>query len=68
MVERQQWWRLPHKIPTCSALNHLAGCSQISFAQQLRNDTSLLAVVNAYDARAKATGSYVDYAYHVVVS
>ncbi|XAO25004.1 dihydropyrimidinase [Cryptococcus bacillisporus CA1280] len=40
----------------------------ISFAQQNRWEESLLQVVENYDARAKATGSYCDYAYHVIIT
>lgn len=43
--------------------------TMITFACQTRSeeDASLLSVVERYDARAKATGSYIDYAYHVII-
>ena len=46
--------------------------TMLTFAAQTRSslpqNRSLLQVVDAYDARAKATGSYVDYGYHVILA
>ena len=41
----------------------------ITFAAQTRSDEdrSLLKVVEAYNARANATGSYIDYGFHVII-
>jgi dihydropyrimidinase len=41
----------------------------ITFATQTRNeaDRSLIKVVEAYNARAEATGSYVDYGFHIII-
>ncbi|KAJ7483440.1 putative aminohydrolase [Mycena latifolia] len=41
----------------------------ITFATQTRaeEDRSLLKVVEAYNARAEATGSYIDYAFHIII-
>lgn len=41
----------------------------ITFATQTRadEDRSLIKVVEAYNARAEATGSYVDYGFHVII-
>ncbi|KAJ6483629.1 putative aminohydrolase [Mycena vitilis] len=43
--------------------------TMITFAAQSRReeDRSLLKVVEAYSARAETTGSYVDYAFHVII-
>ncbi|KAJ6580772.1 putative aminohydrolase [Mycena capillaripes] len=43
--------------------------TMITFATQTRaeEDRSLLKVVEAYNARAEATGSYIDYAFHVII-
>jgi dihydropyrimidinase len=40
--------------------------TMISFAVQTRDDKSLLAVVDAYNKRAEATGSYIDYGFHII--
>ncbi|KAJ7653054.1 putative aminohydrolase [Mycena polygramma] len=44
--------------------------TMITFAAQSRReeDRSLLKVVEAYSARAEATGSYIDYAFHVIIA
>lgn len=41
----------------------------ITFATQTRaeEDRSLLSVVKAYNSRAEATGSYVDYGFHLII-
>ncbi|THW36189.1 D-hydantoinase [Aureobasidium pullulans] len=41
----------------------------ITFATQTRDeeDRSLIKVVEAYNARAEATGSYIDYGFHVII-
>ncbi|KAJ7691958.1 putative aminohydrolase [Mycena rosella] len=41
----------------------------ITFATQTRaeEDRSLLKVVEAYNGRAQATGSYIDYAFHIII-
>ncbi|KAJ6141521.1 hypothetical protein N7470_009911 [Penicillium chermesinum] len=41
----------------------------ITFATQTRaeEDKSLLDVIKAYSARAEATGSYVDYGFHIII-
>lgn len=41
----------------------------ITFATQTRDETdrSLIKVVEAYSARAEATGSYIDYGFHVII-
>ena len=41
----------------------------ITFATQTRKDSdkSLIKVVEAYNARAEATGSYIDYGFHVII-
>lgn len=41
----------------------------ITFATQTRDeaDRSLIKVVEAYNARAEATGSYVDYGFHIII-
>ncbi|KAJ5720416.1 uncharacterized protein N7483_008350 [Penicillium malachiteum] len=41
----------------------------ITFATQTRaeEDRSLINVVKAYNARAEATGSYVDYGFHIII-
>lgn len=41
----------------------------ITFATQTRaeEDKSLIDVVKAYNARAEATGSYVDYGFHIII-
>lgn len=41
----------------------------INFAAQTRSedDRSLLGVVDRYDQRAQATGSYIDYSYHMII-
>ncbi|EIN10308.1 aminohydrolase [Punctularia strigosozonata HHB-11173 SS5] len=40
--------------------------TMIPFAVQTRNDKSMLAVVNAYSKKAQASGSYIDYGFHVI--
>jgi dihydropyrimidinase len=41
----------------------------ITFATQTRDDAdrSLIKVVEAYNARAEATGSYIDYGFHIII-
>jgi len=41
----------------------------ITFATQTRaeEDKSLINVIKAYNARAEATGSYVDYGFHIII-
>ena len=41
----------------------------ITFATQTRDesDRSLLGVVEAYNARANSTGSYIDYGFHIII-
>lgn len=41
----------------------------ITFATQTREeeDRSLIKVVEAYNARAESTGSYVDYGFHIII-
>ena len=41
----------------------------ITFATQTRaeEDKSLIKVVEAYNERAEATGSYIDYGFHVII-
>ncbi|KAJ7036620.1 putative aminohydrolase [Mycena alexandri] len=43
--------------------------TMVTFATQTRaeEDRSLLKVVEAYNARAQATGSYIDYAFHIII-
>lgn len=43
--------------------------TMITFATQTRaeEDRSLLGVVEAYNARAEATGSYADYGFHIII-
>ncbi|KAJ6465222.1 putative aminohydrolase [Mycena vitilis] len=43
--------------------------TMITFATQTRSeeDRSLLKVVEAYDARAETTGSYIDYGFHIII-
>ncbi|KAH0348249.1 dicarboxylic amino acid permease, partial [Aureobasidium melanogenum] len=43
--------------------------TMITFATQSRaeEDRSLLGVVEAYNARAEATGSYIDYGFHIII-
>lgn len=43
--------------------------TMITFATQTRaeEDKSLLGVVEAYNARAEATGSYIDYGFHIII-
>lgn len=42
----------------------------VTFATQTRepSDRSLLDVVQRYNTRAEATGSYIDYAYHIIIT
>ncbi|KAG9605307.1 D-hydantoinase, partial [Aureobasidium melanogenum] len=43
--------------------------TMITFATQTRveEDRSLLGVVEAYDAQARATGSYINYGFHIII-
>ena len=43
--------------------------TMITFATQTRSaeDRSLIKVVNAYNARAEATKSYIDYGFHIII-
>ncbi|KAI5207612.1 D-hydantoinase [Aureobasidium subglaciale] len=43
--------------------------TMITFATQTRDesDRSLIKVVEAYNARAEATGSYIDYGFHIII-
>lgn len=43
--------------------------TMITFATQTRaeKDRSLLGVVEAYNSRAEATGSYIDYGFHIII-
>lgn len=43
--------------------------TMITFATQTRKDSdkSLIKVVKAYNAGAEATGSYIDYGFHVII-